>query len=65
MVDDILTVTSVENTAFMNESVNTFIEHKRLTLSDKKCHRIHIGKCHRIHFGKEHKNCPNLKSMTK
>ena len=32
MVDDILTVTNVENTLIMNERVNTFIEHKNLRL---------------------------------
>ena len=53
MVDNILTVSSVENTLAMNQDINTFMEHNRLTLSDKKCHRIHIGK--------EHNNCPELK----
>ena len=32
MVDNILTVTNVENTLIMNERVNTFIEHKNLRL---------------------------------
>ena len=53
MVDDILTVTNVENTLNMNKRVNTFIEHKNLRLSKTKCHRIHIGK--------GHKECPPLK----
>ena len=53
MVDDILTVTNVENTLNMNERVNTFIEHKNLRLSKTKCHRIHVGK--------GHKECPQLK----
>ena len=35
MVDDILTVTSVEKTLKTNHLVNTFIERKRLRLSEK------------------------------
>ena len=53
MVDDIITVTNVENTQSINEEVNTFMEHKRLKLSHKKCHRIHIGK--------DHSKCPQLR----
>ena len=53
MVDNILTVTNVENTLNMNNRVNTFIEHKNFRLSKTKCHRIHIGK--------GHKECPQLK----
>ena len=53
MVDDILTVTDVENTLSVNQDVNMFMDHKRLNLSHKKCHRIHIGK--------EHNKCPQLK----
>jgi hypothetical protein len=53
MVDDIITVTNVENTQRINEEVNTFMEHKRLKLSHKKCHRIHIGK--------GHNECPQLR----
>ena len=52
MVDDILTVTNVENTLKMNKLVNTFIETKKLRLSHKKCVRIHIGR--------GHENCPSL-----
>ena len=52
MVDDILTVTDVENTATMNKLVNTFIEKKKLKLSKYKCFRIHIGK--------GHEECPQL-----
>ena len=46
MVDDIITVSSVENTAKVNELVNTFVESKKLRLAKDKCHRIHIGKGH-------------------
>ena len=57
MVDDILTVTDVTNTLHMNKEVNTFVEHKKLNLSDKKCSRIHIGD--------GHTNCPELKGHKK
>jgi len=53
MIDDILTVTNVENTQSMNENINTFMEHKRLTLSHNKCFRIHIGN--------NHDKCPEMK----
>ena len=53
MVDDILTVSSVENSSDMNNLINSFIEHKKLKLSDTKCFRIHIGKGHH--------NCPDMK----
>ena len=53
MVDDIICVTSVEQTANMNKTINTFIEKKKLKLSETKCFRIHIGK--------GHTNCPDLK----
>ena len=53
MVDDIITVTNVENTQTMNKLVNSFIEHKNLKLSKEKCYRINIGK--------GHNNCPKLK----
>ena len=53
MIDDVMTVTSVEQTSNMNKIVNTFMEHKNLKLSKTKCHRIHIG------IG--HENCPNIK----
>ena len=52
MVDDIITVSSVENTAKVNELVNTFVESKKLRLAKDKCHRIHIGK--------GHQKCPQL-----
>ena len=53
MVDDIICVSSVEQTANMNKTINTFIEKKKLKLSETKCFRIHIGK--------GHTNCPDLK----
>ena len=53
MVDDILTVTNLNMTAEMNKIVNTFIEHKKLRLSNENCVRIHIGK--------GHSSCPKLK----
>ena len=52
MVDDIISVTSVENTAKVNQLVNTFVERKKLRLAKDKCHRIHIGK--------GHEKCPEL-----
>ena len=53
MVDDIICVSSVENVVSMNSLINTFVDHKKLKLSEKKCFRIHIGEGHR--------NCPDLK----
>ena len=53
MVDDILTVSNVENSQEINKLVNTFFEHKKLKLNSKKCFRIHIGK--------GHENCPEMK----
>ena len=53
MVDNIITVTNVKQTAAMNKLVNTFIEHKNIRLSQEKSNRIHIGK--------GHQNCPKLK----
>jgi hypothetical protein len=53
MVDDILTVSNVENSQEINQWVNTFFEHKKLKLNSKKCFRIHIGK--------GHENCPEMK----
>ena len=53
MVDDVITVSNVENTENMNSLVNNFIEHKKLKLSETKCSRIHIGK--------NHEECPDLK----
>ena len=45
MVDDILTIQKCSNESVkINSVVNGFIETKKLTLNDKKCHRIHIQK---------------------
>ena len=53
MVDEIITVTNVEQTkTTMNKLINTFIEHKNLNLSQEKSYRINIGK--------GHLNCPKL-----
>ena len=53
MVDDIINVSTVENTEKMNTLINTFVESKKLKLSESKCFRLHIGK--------DHENCPTLK----
>ena len=53
MVDDIIHVSNGENTAKMNKVINTFIESKKLKLSESKCFRVHIGK--------DHDKCPKLK----
>ena len=53
MVDDVLSVSSGENTTEINKLINTFIESKRLRLSEKKCSRIHVGS--------NHETCPELK----
>ena len=53
MVYDIISVTNVEQTKIMNETINTFIESKKLKLSENKCYQIHIGK--------GHEGCPTLK----
>ena len=43
MVDDILCVQKCSSSSVrMNAAVNAFIESKKLTLSSKKCHRIHV-----------------------
>ena len=52
MVDDIISVSSVENTRKMNDLINTFVEKKKLRLAKDKCHRIHLGK--------GHQQCPEL-----
>ena len=45
MVDDILCVQKCsKDTVKMNAVVNAFIEGKKLNLSSKKCHRIHVKK---------------------
>ena len=58
MVDDVLSVQKCSNDAVkMNATVNAFIEGKKLKLSIKKCHRIHIGK----KKTKEEPKCKELK----
>ena len=52
MVDDIISVTNVKQTQNMNKIINTFIESKKLKLSQKKCYQIHIGN--------GHTKCPKL-----
>ena len=52
-VDDIISVTNVNQTQNMNNINNTFIESKNLRFSTTKCHQIHIGK--------GLKACPKLK----
>ena len=43
MVDDVLCVQKCStNTVKLNSIINSFIEKKKLKLSTKKCHRIHI-----------------------
>ena len=45
MVDDILDIQMCGvNAVISNSVVNSFIEHKKLTLSKTKCHRLHCGK---------------------
>jgi hypothetical protein len=56
MVDDIITASKCGSTAIaLNTAVNTFIEQKKLKLSEEKCSQIHIG-------NKQSKlNCPQHK----
>ena len=57
MVDDILSITKCSTDAVkINGVMNGFIESKKLTLSHKKCHRIHISK-----NPKKNKECKELK----
>ena len=53
LIDDVITVKNVDQTTDMNKLVNTFVDHKNLRLSKKKCFRIHIGN--------GHENCPDVK----
>ena len=54
MVDDILGIQSCsEKSEKLNSTVNTFIELEKLKLSEKKCHKVHVGRNAR--------NCRNLK----
>ena len=53
MVDDILGIKKCSSQSVqLNTTVNAFIEHEKLELSEKKCHKVHIGKFDR--------NCPDL-----
>ena len=43
MVDDILAVQKCNNdTVKVNAMINSFVESKKLKLSEQKCHKIHI-----------------------
>jgi hypothetical protein len=54
MVDDVVDVQKCGKDAVKaNALVNSFIEHKKLTLSSSKCHKIHCGKKNNF--------CPKLK----
>ena len=54
MVDNILVpVKCGQDSIKMNSKVNAFIESKKLTLSSKKCNKMHLGK--------KSLTCPNLK----
>ena len=45
MVDDVVDVQKCGNNAIKSNAViNSFMEHKKLTLSKSKCHKIHCGK---------------------
>ena len=58
MVDDILSVQKCsEDAVKINAVINGFIEGKKLTLSNKKCNRIHIENKRT----RNAKNCPDLK----
>ena len=42
MIDDILSISQCgSDTIITNSLTNTFVEAKKLELSDKKCHRLH------------------------
>ena len=44
MVDDVMSIQKCSESANINTTINAFMEMKKLTLSKKKCNRIHIGK---------------------
>ena len=45
MVDDILGIQKCSRKSLrLNSVINTFIELEKLTLSEKKCHNVHVGK---------------------
>ena len=44
MVDDILSIQKCgKDSSRMNQVINTFMESEKLTLSESKCHNVHIG----------------------
>ena len=54
MVDNIMAIQSCSSKSLqINTAINTFIDLEKLTLSNTKCHNIHIGKAK--------KECPVLK----
>ena len=54
MVDDILTINKCGTTSVtLNSTVNTFIDTKKLKLSETKCAKIHLSK-------KKNEGCPEL-----
>ena len=54
MVDDVLAVQKCSGASVaVNAVINSFVEMKKLTLSKKKCSKIHVGKNKTC--------CPNLK----
>ena len=55
MVDDVICLTNVSRSKEINSLVNTFMESKRLRLSEQKYYQIHIGK--------GHLSCPKLMCM--
>ena len=58
MVDDILSIQKYSKDAVnANAMINAFIESKKLTLSNSKCHRIHISKKQK----NINQNCPTIK----
>ena len=49
MVDDVITVSKCGSTSVaLNQTVNSFVELKKLTLSKNKCSKIHIGNNNKI-----------------
>ena len=44
MIDDLLCIQKCHQSLAVNTAVNSFIEFKKLRLSNKKCTQIHIGK---------------------
>ena len=54
MVDDILGIQKCSRKSLrLNSVINTFIELEKLTLSEKKCHNVHVGR--------NQAQCPDLK----